>query len=61
MTGAESRELPIGARVCWDEDKNDQGTVTARDWGGVNIEWDNGHKTYFHHNTMKEISVVAKG
>jgi hypothetical protein len=61
MTGTESRSLTLGTRVCWDKNKTDQGTVTARDWGGVNIDWDNAHTTYFHHNNMKEISVVPKG
>lgn len=60
MTGAESRSLIVGARICWAADKADQGTVTARDWGGVHIEWDGGVKTYIHHNNMKEVSVVPK-
>jgi len=60
MTGTESRSLPVGARICWENDRVDQGTVTERDWGGVHIEWDSGLKTYIHHNDMKEVSVVPK-
>jgi hypothetical protein len=30
MTGAQSRLLTTGDRVCWNADKNDQGTVTEK-------------------------------
>jgi hypothetical protein len=34
MTGAQSRLLNVGARVCWRDDKGDQGTVTEKAWPG---------------------------
>src|SRR5258705_13272540 len=38
MTGDESRELEIGARVCWGADKNDQGTVIGTVWNEIIID-----------------------
>jgi hypothetical protein len=35
MTGDESRRIKVGDRVCWDADKNDQGTITEKNWAGV--------------------------
>ena len=40
MTGAQSRLLKTGARVCWRDDKADQGTVTETNWSGVTLKWD---------------------
>lgn len=60
MKSTEARSLSIGARICWEGDRADQGTVTERDRGGVRIEWDNGHKSFFPHIDMKEVSVVPK-
>jgi hypothetical protein len=31
----------VGARVCWNDDQADQGTITENDWSGVEIVWDN--------------------
>jgi hypothetical protein len=40
MTGAQARLLKAGARVCWRDDKTDQGTVTETNWSGVALKWD---------------------
>src|SRR5450631_3760755 len=34
MAGAQSRLLKAGARVCWRDDKTDQGTITETNWSG---------------------------
>ena len=52
MTGEQSRQLQVGARVRWGEDKNDQGTVTETKWSGVTLKWDNRDKQSILHNDM---------
>ena len=58
MTPSESKNLKIGQRVAWQDSLNDQGTVTACDWSGVRIAWDNGKIQFFHHNNMTEVEVA---
>ena len=57
MTGSESRLLPINARVIWNADPKDAGTVIGRDWAGVVIKWDNREQQKLLHNDM---AMVAK-
>jgi hypothetical protein len=38
MMGAQSRLLKAGARVCWRDDKIDQGTITETNWSGVTLK-----------------------
>jgi hypothetical protein len=52
MTGEQSRQLQVGARVRWGEDKNDQGTVTETNWSGVTLKWDNRSQQSILHNDM---------
>jgi hypothetical protein len=61
MTREESKQLKIGHRVAWHDSAADQGTVTASDWSGVRIAWDNGKDQFFHHNNMTEVEVSAEG
>jgi hypothetical protein len=58
MTGEQSRQLQVGARVCWGQDKNDQGTVTEKNWSGVILKWDNRDKQSVLHNDMAMVVVV---
>ena len=60
MTPSESKYLEVGQRVAWHDSATDQGTVTACDWSGVRIAWDNGKDQFFHHNNMGEIA-LGKG
>jgi hypothetical protein len=60
MTGSESRLLNIGARVCWRDDKNDQGTITETNWSGVTLKWDSRGAQSILHNDMDALSVVSK-
>ena len=57
MTPEQSKQLKIGQRVAWQDSVADQGTVTASDWSGVRIAWDNGKDQFFHHNDMDEVEV----
>ena len=58
MTGAQSRTLSVGDRVCWHADKNDQGTVIETNWAGVTIKWDNGSEQAILHNDMAQVERV---
>jgi len=52
MTGDQSRTLSVGDRVCWHNDKNDQGTITETNWAGLTIKWDNRSEQAILHNDM---------
>jgi hypothetical protein len=58
MTPTQSKQLKIGQRVAWRDSADDQGTVSASDWSGVRIDWDNGKTQFFHHNNMDEVEVA---
>ena len=58
MTGGQSRGLTVGDRVCWNADKNDQGTVTEKNWAGVTIKWDNRSDQAILHNDMAQVERV---
>jgi hypothetical protein len=60
MTGTQSRTLSIGARVCWRDDKNDQGTITETNWSGVTLKWDNRSQQSVLHNDMACVGIVSK-
>ena len=55
MTGNQSSSLKVGDRVCWRSDRNDQGSVTEKNWAGVTIQWDNGKEQSILHNDMMQI------
>ena len=56
MTGSESRLLLINARVIWNADLEDVGTVINRDWAGVVIKWDNREQQKLLHNDMAMVT-----
>ena len=58
MTGDQSRTLSVGDRVCWRNDKNDQGTITETNWAGVTIKWDNRSEQAILHNDMAQVERV---
>lgn len=58
MTGTQSRSLHVGTRIRWGEDKNDQGTVTALNWAGVVLRWDNRSEQAILHNDMAMVVAV---
>ena len=59
MTRDQSRKLSVGQRVAWHDSADDRGTVTASDWSGVWVAWDNGKDQFFHHNKMGEVEVPS--
>jgi hypothetical protein len=40
MTGEQSRQLHVGDRVCWQNNRADQGTIAEKNWAGETIKWD---------------------
>ena len=60
MNGSQSRLLNVGARVCWRDDKDDQGTVTEKNWAGVTLKWDNRGQQAVLHNDMACVGVISK-
>jgi hypothetical protein len=60
MTGAQSRLLKTGARVCWRDDKNDQGTVTETNCSGVTVKWDSRSEQSILHNDMDPVSAISR-
>jgi hypothetical protein len=60
MTGAQSRLLKAGARVCWRGEQNDQGTVTETNWSGVTLKWDSRSEQSILHNDMNAVSIISK-
>jgi hypothetical protein len=59
MTGDQSRLLNVGDRVCWNADKNDQGTIIDKNWAGVTIRWDNRSQQAILHNDMAHVERVS--
>ena len=62
MTGEQSRLLNVGDRVCWEASATDLGTVAGTAWGGVTVDWDDGHSNSVRHNDMAQVErVPVKG
>jgi hypothetical protein len=55
MTPTQSKDLKKGARVYWQGNADDSGTVTEKSWDAVTIAWKNGHVAVVHHGDMREI------
>jgi hypothetical protein len=55
MNVAESKNLREGARVYWQGDAADFGTITEKSWNAITIAWKNGHVAVVHHGDMWKI------
>jgi hypothetical protein len=55
MTGDQSRTLSVGDRVCWGVTTTDLGTVIAKTWSEVTIDWDDGRTSTIQHNDMARV------
>ena len=58
MTGDQSRALKVGDRVCCGAKGADLGTVVETSWGGIGIDWDDGHTDSIQHNDMAQVERV---
>jgi hypothetical protein len=59
MTPDESRKLKLGARVCFNGDPADVGTVAAIETRYVTICWSDGHRSFTAHKDMKRVELAA--
>jgi hypothetical protein len=59
MTAEQSKKLMVGARVCFNDEESDHGTVKATNWKYITIAWHDGHTSYQAHDDMRRISLVA--
>jgi hypothetical protein len=42
----------------WNADQKDRGTVTAKNWAGVTVKWDNRNEQAILHNNMARVERV---
>jgi hypothetical protein len=59
MTPDQSRKLKPGARVCFNGNPTDRGTVKATNAKYITIKWRDGHKSYTGHGDMGRVDSVA--
>jgi hypothetical protein len=59
MTRDESSKLKPGARVCFNDNPADCGTVSANQKWYVTIKWDDGHQSFSGHNDMNRVELAA--
>jgi hypothetical protein len=59
MTPEQSKTLKPGARVCWNGEESDQGTVKATNAKYVTIRWLDGHESFTGHGNMHRIELTA--
>jgi hypothetical protein len=59
MTSEQSKLLNVGARVCFNDEEADHGTVKATNWKYITIAWHDGHTSYQAHGDMTRVSLVA--
>jgi hypothetical protein len=60
MTSEQSKLLKVGARVFFDGDRADLGTVTSTQAQYVTIKWEDGHQSFTGHREMRRVALVAK-
>jgi hypothetical protein len=58
MTPDESRKLKPGARVCFNGDPADVGTVTAIEARYVTIKWNDRHQSFTGHKNMQRVELI---
>jgi hypothetical protein len=58
MTDEQSRILAVDDRVCWNADKNHQGSGTEKNLAGVTVKWDNRGEQAILHNDMAQVERV---
>ena len=60
MTNKQSKKLSVGARVCFNGDQADIGSVTAIQARYVTIKWNDGHQSFTGHGEMKRVALVKQ-
>jgi len=59
MTPAQSQQLKVGTRVCFDGDRMDRGKVTAIHMRYITIKWEDGHESFTGHSHMQRVELLA--
>jgi hypothetical protein len=59
MTIDQSKNLKVGARVCFNGNQADRGTVTATHARYLVIKCEDGHKSYTGHGEMTRVELLA--
>jgi hypothetical protein len=59
MIAEQSKNLKVGARVCFNGDQVDRGRVTANHLRYVTIKWKDGHQSYTGHDDMNRVELLA--
>jgi hypothetical protein len=55
MTQSQSVLLKVGARVVFNGDQADRGTVKATNARYLIVKWDDGHESFTGHGDMKRV------
>jgi hypothetical protein len=59
MTQSQSILLKVGARVVFNGDLADRGTVKATNAKYLTVKWDDGHESFTGHGAMKRVESVS--
>jgi hypothetical protein len=59
MTPEQSKNLKVGARVCFRGDPSDRGKITAGESRYVTIKWEDRHQSFTAHNRMDRVDLVV--
>jgi hypothetical protein len=59
MNTEQSRKLKIGARVCFNGQQTDRGTVTATNARYLTIKWEDGHTSFTSNGDMQRVALLA--
>jgi len=59
MNAKQSAELKVGARVIWEGDRNDAGTVIGTGYHAICVKWDNGQTGTIDHRDAAPITTAA--
>jgi hypothetical protein len=59
MTQSQSILLKVGARVVFNGDLADRGTVKATNAKYLTVKWDDGHESFTGHGNMKRVESMG--
>jgi hypothetical protein len=58
MTPEQSKQLKVGTRVCFNDERADRRMVTAIEVRYVTIKWEDGHRSYTGHREMNRVGLL---
>lgn len=57
MNEKEARNISVGARVMWDNNHTDAGTVREVGYTGLSVDWDNGQNSWVDFEDAEQVSL----